>query len=76
MAKTDRKLYRLYYERYKLLALNMFRWENLPPTIKSRNIEKALVFFQPAMLLIMALIVTSFIGYFLLPLIDILYKVG
>lgn len=42
MAKTDRKLYRLYYERYKLLALNMFRWENLPPTIKSRNIEKAL----------------------------------
>ena len=25
MAKTDRKLYRLYYERYKLLALNMFR---------------------------------------------------
>ena len=42
MAKTDKKLYRLYYERYKLLALNMFRWENLPPTIKSRNIEKAL----------------------------------
>lgn len=41
-----------------------------------RNIEKALVFFQPTMLLIMALIVTSFIGYFLLPLIDILYKVG
>ena len=42
MTKTDKKLYRLYYERYKLLALNMFRWENLPPTIKSRNIEKAL----------------------------------
>ncbi|MGM9978765.1 MAG: type II secretion system F family protein [Clostridium sp.] len=41
-----------------------------------RNIEKSLVFFQPAMLLIMALIITSFIGYFLLPLIDILYKVG
>ena len=41
-----------------------------------RNMEKALVFFQPAKLLIMALIITSFIGYFLLPLIDILYKVG
>ncbi|MDY4079628.1 MAG: type II secretion system F family protein [Clostridium sp.] len=41
-----------------------------------RNIEKTLVFFQPAMLLVMALIITSFIGYFLLPLIDILYKVG
>lgn len=41
-----------------------------------RNIEKSLVFFQPIMLLFMALIITSFIGYFLLPLIDILYKVG
>ena len=34
--------FNLLYNKYKLLALNMFRWENLPPTIKSRNIEKAL----------------------------------
>lgn len=32
----------LLFNRYKLLALNMFRWENLPPTIESRHIEKAL----------------------------------
>lgn len=32
----------LIYDRLKLLALNMFRWEGLPPTIKERHIEKAL----------------------------------
>lgn len=30
------------YNRYKLLALNMFRWENLPKGIQSKNIEKIL----------------------------------
>ena len=33
--------YRL-YNRYKLLALNMFKWEGLPKGIKSRHIENAL----------------------------------
>lgn len=31
-----------WYNKYSLLALNMFKWENLPATIKSRHIEKAL----------------------------------
>lgn len=30
------------YHRYKLLALNIFRWDNLPKNIESRHIEKAL----------------------------------
>ena len=30
------------YNRYKLLALNMFRWENLPMGIESKNIERIL----------------------------------
>lgn len=30
------------YNRYKLLALNIFRWDNLPKNIESRHIEKAL----------------------------------
>ena len=30
------------YNRYKLLALNMFKWENLPEGIQSKNIEKIL----------------------------------
>lgn len=34
--------YKKWYNKYSLLALNMFRWEGLPPTIKSRHIEKAL----------------------------------
>lgn len=34
--------YRLLYNRYKLLALNMFKWEGLPSTIESRHIESAL----------------------------------
>lgn len=32
----------LIYNKYKMLSLNMFRWENLPETIESRNIENAL----------------------------------
>ena len=32
----------LTYNKYKLLSLNMFRWEGLPETIKSRHIESAL----------------------------------
>lgn len=46
------RIYHLYYDRFKLLALNMFRWEGLPPSIQGRNIEKALydygkaVFFE------------------------------
>lgn len=31
-----------WYNKYSLLALNMFKWENLPNSIKSRHIEKAL----------------------------------
>ena len=34
--------YKLIYDRYKMLALNMFRWEGLPDTIKSRHIENSL----------------------------------
>ena len=34
--------YNLIYNRYKMLALNMFRWEGLPDTIKSRHIENSL----------------------------------
>lgn len=30
------------YSKYKLLALNMFEWENLPKGLHSRHIEKAL----------------------------------
>lgn len=30
------------YDKYKLLALNMFKWENLPETVESRHIERAL----------------------------------
>ena len=39
----DRKIdnWRL-YNRYKLLALNMFQWENLPNGIQSKHIEKIL----------------------------------
>ena len=40
-AKTN-NYYRLIYDRYKMLALNMFRWEGLPDTIKSRHIENSL----------------------------------
>ena len=41
MKINERHLARL-YNRYKLLALNMFEWKNLPPTIESRHIEHAL----------------------------------
>ncbi len=34
--------YQLLYDRYKMLSLNMFRWEGLPDTIQSRHIENAL----------------------------------
>ena len=34
--------YKLIYDRYKMLALNMFRWEGLPDSIKSRHIENSL----------------------------------
>ena len=34
--------YQLLYDRYKMLSLNMFRWEGLPETIESRYIENAL----------------------------------
>ena len=30
------------YNRYKLLALNMFYWDNLPNGLKSKDIEKFL----------------------------------
>ena len=33
---------RLIYNKYKMLSLNMFRWEGLPETIESRNIENSL----------------------------------
>lgn len=36
------------YQRYKLLALNIFRWDNLPKNIESRHIEKALFEFGQA----------------------------
>ena len=32
----------LIYNRYKMLSLNMFRWEGLPQTIESRHIENSL----------------------------------
>ncbi len=32
----------LFYNKYKMLCLNMFKWEGLPETIQSKNIEKAL----------------------------------
>ena len=40
-SKTN-NYYKLIYDRYKMLALNMFRWEGLPDTIKSRHIENSL----------------------------------
>ena len=40
-SKTN-NYYKLIYDRYKMLALNMFRWEGLPDTIKSRHIESSL----------------------------------
>ena len=40
-SKTN-NYYNLIYNRYKMLALNMFRWEGLPDTIKSRHIENSL----------------------------------
>ena len=40
--KTNNNYYNLIYNRYKMLALNMFRWEGLPDTIKSRHIENSL----------------------------------
>lgn len=36
------------YDKLKLLALNMFEWENLPNNIESRHIEKALYDFGQA----------------------------
>lgn len=30
------------YDKYKLLALNIFKWDNLPPMLESRHIERAL----------------------------------
>ena len=33
---------RLIYNKYKMLSLNMFRWEGLPQTIESRHIENSL----------------------------------
>ena len=32
----------LIYNKYKMLSLNMFRWEGLPETIESRHIENSL----------------------------------
>lgn len=32
----------LFYKKYKMLCLNMFKWEGLPDTILSKNIEKSL----------------------------------
>ena len=32
----------LIYNKYKMLSLNMFRWEGLPETNESRHIEKSL----------------------------------
>ena len=29
----------LIYNKYKMLSLNMFRWEGLPETVESRHIE-------------------------------------
>ena len=34
--------YQLIYDKFKMLSLNMFRWEGLPETIQSRHIENAL----------------------------------
>ena len=36
------KNYQRIYDYYKMLALNMFTWENLPETMNSRYIENAL----------------------------------
>ena len=33
---------RLFYNKYKMLALNMFTWNNLPTNIQSKHIENAL----------------------------------
>ena len=40
--------FNLLYNKYRLLALNMFTWENLPETIKPRYIEKSLFHFGKA----------------------------
>ena len=32
------------YQKYSLLALNIFKWSNLPPMLESRHIEKALFY--------------------------------
>ena len=40
MKKED--IFMRLYTHYKMLALNMFTWENLPPNLESRHIEKFL----------------------------------
>ena len=48
MQESRNKHFNLLYNKYKLLALNMFTWENLPETIKPRYIEKSLFHFGKA----------------------------
>ncbi len=48
MQESRNKHFNLLYNKYKLLALNMFTWENLPETIKPRYIEKSLFQFGKA----------------------------
>ena len=43
MQESRNQHFNLLYNKYKLLALNMFTWENLPETIKPRYIEKSLL---------------------------------
>ena len=31
-----------FMKKFEIIALNLFSWENLPPTIEERYIEKAL----------------------------------
>ena len=40
--------YKRLYDYYKMLALNMFTWENLPETMDSRYIENCLLYTSDA----------------------------
>lgn len=49
MARNKTTYYQRIYYKYKLLALNMFTWVNLPPTIEGRHIEHALYEYGQAL---------------------------
>lgn len=60
-AKKNKRDYNMYYDRFTELAISMFEWKNLPPTIDERFMELALfgqgsvVFFKDEVMGFLAL---------------------